>query len=245
LNGEWWGFHISHVGSLWQLLSFGTITFDLLTLPLKFDLHLKNFKNSHIIWMVIDVDFMFHMLILCDKNFVLWRYMTLDSCHVDFASHLKIVAHGGIHVLQTHLVFIYLFIYSHASNFSAIWWLSPLPVTGLQVLTYARHSGPLSREGSLSCHTYCEHMKDRHPCPTVEFDPPTPGSSDLCTRRSNHWAMRATNFNLDHNFWLVGARAFIVCMCISSGRNLDLILWFWPWSLTFSKTLTLVETFDW
>ena len=25
---------------------------------------------------------------------------------------------------------------------------------GLQILTYARHSGPLSREGSLACHTY-------------------------------------------------------------------------------------------
>jgi hypothetical protein len=26
-----------------------------------------------------------------------------------------------------------LFVYSHTSNFSAIWWLSPLPVTGLQI----------------------------------------------------------------------------------------------------------------
>jgi hypothetical protein len=49
-----------------------------------------------------------------------------------------------------------LFVYSHMSNFSAIWWLSPLPVTGLQIWAYARRSGPLSREGSLSCHTYCD-----------------------------------------------------------------------------------------
>jgi hypothetical protein len=28
---------------------------------------------------------------------------------------------------------IVLFVYSHTSNFSAIWWLSPLPVTGLQI----------------------------------------------------------------------------------------------------------------
>jgi hypothetical protein len=29
--------------------------------------------------------------------------------------------------------FVCLFVYSHTSNFSAIWWLSPLPVTGLQI----------------------------------------------------------------------------------------------------------------
>ena len=27
---------------------------------------------------------------------------------------------------------------------------------GLQLLTYARHSWPLSSEGSLACHTYCD-----------------------------------------------------------------------------------------
>ena len=32
---------------------------------------------------------------------------------------------------------------------------SPLPL-GLQILTYARHSWPLSSEGSLACHTYCD-----------------------------------------------------------------------------------------
>ena len=33
---------------------------------------------------------------------------------------------------------------------------SPLPVKGLQILTYARHSWPLSSEGSLACLTYCD-----------------------------------------------------------------------------------------
>ena len=28
--------------------------------------------------------------------------------------------------------------------------------SGLQILTYARHSRPLSSEGSLACHTYCD-----------------------------------------------------------------------------------------
>jgi hypothetical protein len=95
--------------------------------------------------------------------------------------------------------FVCLFVYSHTSSFSAIWWLSPLPVTGLQILAYARRSGPLSREGSLSCHTYCDtgprfirsHPKDRHPRPTLGFEPPTQGSSGLCAWRSNHCATRA------------------------------------------------------
>ena len=46
---------------------------------------------------------------------------------------------------------------------------SPLPVEGCKIQAYARRSGPLSREGSLSCHTCCDtgprffrsHPKDR------------------------------------------------------------------------------------
>jgi hypothetical protein len=30
-------------------------------------------------------------------------------------------------------IIVCLFVYSHTSNFSAIWWLSPMPVTGLQI----------------------------------------------------------------------------------------------------------------
>jgi hypothetical protein len=33
---------------------------------------------------------------------------------------------------------------------------SPLPVKGYKIYAYAQHSGPLSREGSLSCHTCCD-----------------------------------------------------------------------------------------
>jgi hypothetical protein len=47
---------------------------------------------------------------------------------------------------------------------------------------------PLSSEGSFTCHTYCDkgsqfirsHPKDRHPRPTVGFEPGTQGSLDLC-----------------------------------------------------------------
>jgi hypothetical protein len=89
-------------------------------------------------------------------------------------------------------LFVCLFVYSHTSNFSAIRRLSPLPVTGLQILAYAWHSGPSSRERSLPCHTYCDtgpqfirfHPKDRHLRTTVVFEPSTQESSDFCTRRS-------------------------------------------------------------
>jgi hypothetical protein len=75
--------------------------------------------------------------------------------------------------------FVCLFFYSHKSISSAIWWLSSLPVTGLQIKACARCSGPLRREWSLLYHTYCDtgprfiqsHPKDRHPCPTVGFGP--------------------------------------------------------------------------
>ena len=33
---------------------------------------------------------------------------------------------------------------------------SPLPVEGLQIFTYARHSWPLRNRGSFACHTYCD-----------------------------------------------------------------------------------------
>ena len=55
---------------------------------------------------------------------------------------------------------------------------SPLPVKGCKIWAYVRCSGPLSREGSLSCHTCCDmgprfilsYPKDRHPRPTEGFD---------------------------------------------------------------------------
>jgi hypothetical protein len=44
-----------------------------------------------------------------------------------------------------------LFVLSRTSNFSAIWRLSPLPVTGLCLALTA-----FSSEGSSTCHTYCD-----------------------------------------------------------------------------------------
>jgi hypothetical protein len=46
--------------------------------------------------------------------------------------------------------------YVPLKNFSLIWRRHPLPVKGYKIEAYARRSGPLSREGSLSCHTWCD-----------------------------------------------------------------------------------------
>jgi hypothetical protein len=41
------------------------------------------------------------------------------------------------------------------------------------------------------------------------------------------------NFNLRHDFWLVGCRAFIFHMCIPSSKTFHLIPWSWPLTLMF------------
>jgi hypothetical protein len=49
--------------------------------------------------------------------------------------------------VSTNSVCLFVYFKPHV-QFSAIWRLSPLPVTGLQVLAYARRSGPLSRDAT-------------------------------------------------------------------------------------------------
>ena len=66
MNGERQEFHISHVYSLWQDLSYHTMFFDLVTLTLKFDLLFKNINLVHNLWTVGDRAFIFHMCIPCD-----------------------------------------------------------------------------------------------------------------------------------------------------------------------------------
>ena len=69
MNRKRQGFHISHVYSLWQDLSYHTIISDLVTLTLKFDLLFKNFNLGHNFWTMRDKAFIFHMCIPCDKTF--------------------------------------------------------------------------------------------------------------------------------------------------------------------------------
>ena len=62
-----------------------------------------------------------------------------------------------ISLLQTtYVMFVCIgFFFSHSRFFHSY---GDVTITGegLQILTYARHSWPLSSEGSLACHTYCD-----------------------------------------------------------------------------------------
>ena len=66
-----YGFHISHVYSLWRDLSVSTKKFDLVTFTLTFDLHYENFNLGHNFRTVIGTAFIFLMCIPCYKTFAL------------------------------------------------------------------------------------------------------------------------------------------------------------------------------
>ena len=84
-------FHISHVYSLWQDRSIGTIIIDLVTLTLKFDLLLQNFNLNHSFLTRRGRDFILHMCISYDKTFpwvhcfTLWPWpWSLTYCKKNF-----------------------------------------------------------------------------------------------------------------------------------------------------------------
>ena len=52
-------------------------------------------------------------------------------------------------------LFVCLRLFVPLENFSPIW-RHHLAGEGLQILSYSRHSWPLSSEGSLACHIYCD-----------------------------------------------------------------------------------------
>ena len=61
--------------------------------------------------------------------------------------------------IKGHLLFSFCLFVCRLSSHSRIFHsYGDVTITGegLQILTYARHSWPLSSEGSLACHTYCE-----------------------------------------------------------------------------------------
>ena len=64
--------------------------------------------------------------------------------------------HLYIQSIQCRL-FVYLFFWSFSSHSRIFHLFGDVPIAGegLQNFTYARHSGPLSSEGSLACDTYC------------------------------------------------------------------------------------------
>jgi hypothetical protein len=91
---------------------------------------------------------------------------------------------------------------------------SPLPVKGCKIQAYARRSGPLSREGFLSCHTCCDtgprffrsHPKD-HPI-----------QSPLTKRKG----MRRTYSNPDPHGGI-----YFNCTLLSHVHGLRIVLFQW------------------
>ena len=59
-----------------------------------------------------------------------------------------------MHILFTNLYFVCLFVCSWV--FVRLEIFHSYAREGLQILTYARHSWPLSSEGFFACHTYCD-----------------------------------------------------------------------------------------
>ena len=133
---------------------------------------------------------------------------------------------------------------------------------GLQILTYVRHLWPLIKEGSLTCHTYCDigHLvivSSPRTCDTpnterlaVELSIPVlkcqilrTNFGDTCKifKGPRTWPWSLTNFfenfNLANYFWTVSAKALIFHMNITHDNTFQLVplfftLWPWPWSLT-------------
>ena len=53
-------------------------------------------------------------------------------------------------------LFVYLRVFIPLENFFTHMETSAIPMKGLQILTYARHSWPYHNEGTLACHTCCD-----------------------------------------------------------------------------------------
>ena len=75
---------LSYLGSLWQELSNGTINFELVTLTVTFDLHLKKFNISHNFFILGDRAFIFDMCDHYDKTFqTVQMYHKFWTCDLD------------------------------------------------------------------------------------------------------------------------------------------------------------------
>ena len=93
------------------------------------------------------------------------------KCNV-FMSICNIIMMTAWHISYICFLFVCLFVYlglsSHLRIFHSYGDVT-IAGEGLQILTYARHSWPLSSEGSLTSHTYCD---TGHPFIMVISDDP-------------------------------------------------------------------------
>jgi hypothetical protein len=229
-------FHI-HVCSLWQDLSIGTEIFDLVTLTLKFDPLFKNFNIGHIFWMASDRAFIFHIHV-CS----LWQDLSIgiknfDLVTLKFDPLFKNFSIVHIFWMVSDRVDWLFTVLRPAQEFFTYMEMSPLPVKGCKILAYARRSGLLSREGSLSCHTRCDtgprflwsYPKDRpiqSPLMTHE------GMWRIYSNPGSLWQELSNgtiifdpvtlkfeplfkNFNCGRIFWIVSDRAFVFHMHVT------------------------------
>ena len=82
---------------------------------------------------------------------ITWAITEYNHCH-------NVYCDSMIEISSWSKVFVYLFgVYrpGHSRIFHSYGDVI-IAGEGLQILTYARHSWPLSSEGSLTCHTYCD-----------------------------------------------------------------------------------------
>ena len=97
---------------------------------------------------------------MCHNYGIFNRSVILTSCGNRYGSGSVIIPVLTTYVceIKTTIFFVCLFLCWSLSSHSRIF-QSYGDVTiageGLQFFTYARHSWPLSSEGSLTCHTYC------------------------------------------------------------------------------------------
>ena len=64
--------------------------------------------------------------------------------------------HFFVHLNDCLFICLFVWCFSPHSRIFHSYWDVTIAGEGLQILTYARHSWPLSSEGSLTSHTYCD-----------------------------------------------------------------------------------------
>ena len=96
----------------------------------------------------------------------MFLYIPINALHPHLESILLIFTNHCIDTIwdktsnENHLATVCLFVFSHfftpLENFFYLYVEVTTTGEGLKIMTFTRHSWPLSSEGSLSCHTYCD-----------------------------------------------------------------------------------------
>ena len=99
-------------------------------------------------------------LFLLYHNFSsVWKGVPSRKKTVDSFSRKRVYLHGINHQFPILMDECFLFIWGCLSQSRIfhlyMYWEVTIAGEGLQILSHARHSLPLSSEGSLACHTYC------------------------------------------------------------------------------------------